>query len=302
MITGRILFTSAAMALSFPVLASAPPSATEAPPTATSDQSAAQLISNCDAHKFETVVHETVDGQAQQSKVKLCGKEGQSDTDWIGTLKDAVAKVSANKGMDAAVRAQIVGALQAEITRLQSPGSILPRQSIVSNSAIGGFSPLPSLSEPKAPDTASLPPPRRIVSAAPDDDYAVLPPMPTAPPPPAHVLGSAAVASLPLLPRPRMTLTCATPGQAEGPCTGFTRDTLLMVSAGEDMPADTSLEFVRDGDPKAEIDLAQLKKGKTVRFNVPTDVCLHAVGGRLELRIERSGQEVGSEGPYYLTC
>lgn len=302
MITGRILFTAAAMALSFPVLASAPPAANDTPPPATADQSAAQLIKNCDAHKFETVVHETVDGQPQQSKVKLCGKEGQSDADWIGTLKDAVTKVSANKGMDAAVRAQIVGALEAEIARLQSPQSIIPHDSIANNSAIGGFSPLPSLSQPKAPDSASLPPPRRIVSAAPDDDYAVLPSIPTAPPPPVHVLGSAAAASLPLLPRPRMTLTCATPGQAVGPCTGFTRDTLLMVSAGEDIPANTSLEFVRDGDPKADIDLAQLKKGKTVRLNVPTDVCLHAVGGRLELRIVRSGQEVGSEGPYYLSC
>ena len=300
MTTGRILCTAMAMALSFPAMAYAPPAAEGNPDGRTPDQSAAQLISNCDAHKFETVVRATVDGQPQQSKVKLCGKEGQSDADWIGTLKDAVAKVSANQGMDTAVRAQIVGALKAEIARLENPAPLFGSPSLANNS--GGFSPLPSLSQPKVPDSASLPPPRRMASAVPNDDYAVLPTIPTGPPPPVHVLGSAAGASMPVLPRPRMTLTCVAPGQAEGPCTGFTRDTLLMVSAGEDIPAGTSLQFVRDGDPKADIDLAQLKKGKTVRLNVPTDVCLHAVGGRLELRIERSGQEVGSEGPYYLSC
>lgn len=303
MITGRFLLAATAVVLSLPAQASAPGSPKDAAPADSQDAAAAKLISNCDAHKFETVVHENVDGQPTQSTVKLCGKDGQSDADWIGTLKDAVTKVSANKGMDPAVRAQIVGALQAEITRLQTPIPLLPRQSASNNSVMDGFSPLPSLSQPKAPETASLPPPRRVVSTTPlDDEYAALPPMPTAPPPPPHVLGAAVGASMPVLPKPRMTLTCLTPGQAEGPCTGFTRDTMLTVSAGEDIPVGTSLRFVRDGDPRADVDLAQLKKGKSLHFNVPTDVCRHAVGGRLELRIVRSGQEVGSEGPYNLSC
>src|SRR5215469_15674255 len=38
-----------------------------------------QIIQNCDAHKFETLVTTVVDGQPQQKRIKLCGVEGQSD-------------------------------------------------------------------------------------------------------------------------------------------------------------------------------------------------------------------------------
>jgi hypothetical protein len=100
-----------------------------------------------------------------------------------------------------------------------------------------------------------------------------------------------------------MTVSCETPGEApDGPCTGFTRYTLLTVRAGEDLPANTSLRFVRDGEPQADVQLAQLKKGKSMRLAVPTDVCRHVAGGRLELRIVRSGQEVASDGPFNLNC
>jgi hypothetical protein len=99
-----------------------------------------------------------------------------------------------------------------------------------------------------------------------------------------------------------MSLRCYTPGDVEGPCTDFTRDTLITVQAGEDLPADTSLRFVRDGDTQVDVQLAQLKKGKSMRLTVPGDVCRHVVGGKLELRIVRSGQEVGSDGPYNLDC
>lgn len=99
-----------------------------------------------------------------------------------------------------------------------------------------------------------------------------------------------------------MSLSCYNPGSAEGPCTGFTRFTLITVQAGEDLPADTSLRFVRDGDPKADVELARIKKGRSIRLPVPVDVCRHAVGGKLELLIIRAGQEVGTDGPYDLEC
>jgi hypothetical protein len=38
-----------------------------------------KLIQSCDAHRFETIVHAVVDGATHNSKVKLCGVEGQSD-------------------------------------------------------------------------------------------------------------------------------------------------------------------------------------------------------------------------------
>jgi hypothetical protein len=302
MVTGRIAATAAALALALPIGAFAAPAKDAAPAASTSDSQAAQILRNCDAHKFETVVHDVVDGHPQASNVKLCGKEGQSDADWIGTLKDAIAKLNANKDMPAPVRDQIVTALRTEILRIESATPLFPSASAGSNSAFSTLAPAPPLPQPKANESASLPPPRRIAPVARSDDYAVLPPMPTAPPPPVQVLSGAAGVSLPLLPKPRMTLSCYTPGQADGPCTGFTRDTQVTVRAGEDLPAATSLRFVRDGDPKADVDLAQLKKGRSVRFDMPVDVCRHAVGGKLELRIVRSGQEVGSEGPYNLNC
>lgn len=301
--TGRIALTAAALALSLPTGIRAAPATNAAPPAAAPDRQTEQLLRNCDAHKFETVVHEVVDGHPQQSNVKLCGKEGQSDSDWIGTLKDAITKLNANKEMPAPVRDQIITALRSEIHRLENPLPLLPTPSTASKSPFDGLSPVSPLAEPKAVESASIAPRRSTAApASPFEDYSALPPLPAAPPPPVHVLAGSVGASLPLLPKPRMTLTCYTPGEADGPCGALTRDTLVTVHAGEDMPAGTSLRFVRDGDPKADVDLAELKKGKSFRFNIPGDVCRHAVGGRLELRIVRSGQEVGSEGPYNLAC
>lgn len=300
--TGRMALTAAALALALPIGALAAPAKNAAPPAATPDSEAAQLLRNCDAHKFETVVHDVVDGHPQASTVKLCGKEGQSDAEWIGTLNDAISKLNANKDMPAPVRDQIVTALRTEIARLEGSGPLLSSPSATGKSAFTTLTPIGPLPQSKTADSGPLPPPRRVGHAAPADDYAALPPIPTAPPPPVQVLSGAVGTSAPLLPKPRMSLTCYTPGAAEGPCDGFTRDTLVTVHAGEDLPAGTSLRFVRDDDPKADIALPQLRKGRSARFELPVDVCRHAVGGKLELRIVRQGQEVGSEGPFNLNC
>jgi hypothetical protein len=271
-----------------------------------------KLLQNCDAHKFETVIELTVAGQIKHSRVKLCGTEGQSDADWVRTLKDAVMKTEANLQMPPAVREQIVTALNAEISRLNGGSAALPppRQSS-KISALDGLAALPPLPEPKAAETAAaLPPPRMIAPKSSSQDYAALPPMPTAPTAPTRVLTGSLGASLPALPKPRMELVCFIPGEAgEGPCTGFTRDTTLTVRADEDLPPGTSLRFVRNGDARADVALAQLRKGKTQRFTLPPEVCAHVVGATLEIRVVRSvpaagpsGQEVGKDGPYDLRC
>lgn len=262
-----------------------------------------QLVENCDAHKFETVVTDEVDGKPHQSKVKLCGKEGQSDSQWIDTLKDAVEKLNANSEMRASMRDQIATALKTEIARLEmkSVQAFAANPTAPKSDALAGITALPPLPQPKPSQVALLPPPRTVPSV-PKRDYAALPPLPTKPVAPTRVLSGGAASLAAALPRPRMSFICYNPGEAEGPCTGFSRQTLLTVRAGEDLPANTSLRFVRDGDPQADIALAQLKKGKSVRMTVPADVCRHVVGGKLELRIVRAGQEVGSDGPYNLNC
>ena len=296
MVTGRILFL--ATALAFAAAAVAAPSSKK---TASPDAKAQQLVESCDAHKFETVVHEVVDGVPHQSKVKLCGKQGQSDADWILTLEDAVAKLKANKDMSAALSEQIITALNAEVERLQTPVPLIAKPSAGKSTALGGLAPLPGLPQAKSAEASSLPAPRRVVTEAANDDYAALPPLPTAPPAPTRVLTGPA-GSVVMLPAPRMTLSCVDVGLPAGPCTGFTRDTVVIVHADENLPAGTSLRFVRDGEGRADVDLPQLKRGASVQVPVPGDVCRHVVGGRFELRIVRSGQEVRTEGPYNLSC
>jgi hypothetical protein len=305
MVKGRILFMGTALALGIVSAAvGAPQAKKKTPPAAkAADSKAAKLVQSCEAHKFETVVREVVDGEPHQSKVKLCGNEGQTDAEWIGTLKDAIEKLNANKEMAAAARDQIVAALNAEIHRLEKPQPLLPSRSTAKSPALDGLSPLPPILQSNQPSTVALPAPRKAAPSAPAPEYAALPPMPTTPPPPTRVLAGGVSASVAMLPKPRMTVTCYTPGETiDGPCTGFTRHTLVTVRAGEDLPANTSLRFVRDGEPRADVDIAQLRKGKSMRVEVPSDVCSHVAGGRLELRIVRSGQEVDSDGPFNLNC
>lgn len=303
MVKGRILIVGSALALGIVSAAVAAPQAKKAPAPSAADAKAKKLVQSCDAHKFETVVREVVDGEPHQSKVKLCGNEGQSDAEWIATLKDAIEKLDANKEMAPPVRDQIVAALNAEIARLEKPQPLLPSRSSSKSSALEGMSPLPPILQTKRTPEVALPAPRATQPSAAAPAYAALPPIPTAPPPPTRVLAGGVSASVAMLPKPRMSLSCYTPGETiDGPCTGFTRHTLLTVRAGEDLPANTSLRFVRDGEPRADVQIAQLRKGKSMRFEVPSDVCSHVAGGRLELRIVRSGQEVDSDGPYNLNC
>jgi len=300
-VKGRIILAGTILGLGLAFAASAAPEKKRGPAANAPTARAEQLMQNCDAHKFETVVKAIVDGHPEQSKVKLCGKEGQSDAEWIRTLKDAVAKLNVNEEMPADERNQIIVALNSEIARLEIHGAATLSPSPPKTTALDGISPLPPLPQPGRSEPSSLAP-RQTAPAAPLRDYAALPPLPTAPVAPTHVLIGGVGASMPLLPRPKMSFSCYNPGSAEGPCTGFTRYTLITVQAGEDLPPDTSLRFVRDGDPRADVQLAQVKKGRSMRLAMPVDVCRHAVGGKLELRIVRAGQEVGTDGPYDLEC
>ena len=133
--------------------------------TAAAPPAAAQsLLQNCDAHKFETIVETKVDGVPRRSKVKLCGNEGQSDADWIKTLKDASDKAKANVQMQKAMRDQIVAAIEIEIARL--------------NAAAG------------TTVTGAMPAPRQTIKPIASSDYAPLPPLPTAPTAPTKVLAT----------------------------------------------------------------------------------------------------------------
>jgi hypothetical protein len=302
-----------------PVGAAAAPR--KAPPPAPKPPAVPKLMQSCDAHKFETVVHAVVDGQPRDSKVKLCGVEGQSDADWIKTLRDAISKLEANKDMSASVRDQIVVAIQSEISRLMIVGSAPPRARKTSEAASKPTTPLsrdysalpplpppPEAAEAPAPAPTSesaLEVPRETPAAPFNEDYAQLPPLPTTPAP-VPVPTAARPAGIPTV-APRLTFGCDMPGEltSDAPCADFQRDTMLTIHARDDVPAGTFLQFVRNDRSQAEVALDGLRRGKALRTALPREVCSGFTSGKLELRIVRgeAGTEVlATDGPYSLRC
>lgn len=275
------------------IFASAQPVAAPAQADRPTDVAAA-LTGNCSAHKLEIPVTATVKGVTKQTKVALCGQIGQTDEQWLGTLKDARAKVVANPKMSASVKQQITNGLDREIARL----------------AVATPPPAP---EPKvlalAPPVVSpfAPPPPAPMSASPLAEYSALPPMPA--PKPA-VVADAHYKPPQLLPRPRFTLRCFNPNDALGDveCNELLREMQLTIRADEDLPAGTSLRFLRRGDARGEVELAPLRKGRSTRVPLPTSVCAGVVGSRVEIQVLRRGagaasaQVVDTLGPYELRC
>jgi hypothetical protein len=274
-------------------------------------------MQSCDAHKFETIVRAKVDGQPQDKKVKLCGVEGQSDADWIKTLRDAIQKLQANNEMDSTVRDQIVGAINREIARLNIQGSAptpLPRRELGSDGETAlsrDYSMLPPLPPPRqteevrtVPSAESPSAPQPVTDTAVRHEYAQLPPLPTASAStPAPV---ARPATAPII-APRLTFGCDSPGEltSDAPCADFVRETMLTVHARDDVPAGTLLQFVRNDRSLAELSLDGLKRGKARRTALPAELCRGFTSGRLELRIVRgeAGSEVlSTDGPYSLRC
>jgi hypothetical protein len=297
MTAGRRIFAILAVVLGSAAAAAAP-AKKSAPPADAPNAAVKQLLENCDAHKFETTVDSVIDGEPHRSKVKLCGKDGQSDADWIGTLKDAIAKLEANKDMDPGVRSQIVTAINAEITRIQTAAASQP--AVLANdpgfgketaSVTGGYSALPPL--PAAPPA----PPKVLSQVA---SSAVVQSSPIKPAP----VAAASVAVVPTGPAPKLSYTCYSPGDIGGdaPCAGFDRQTMLTVRAQADVPSGVALRFLRNGEQRAEVDLAQLHRGKSLRIALPSAVCAGVGDGSLQLQIVQNGAEMKSDGPYSLRC
>jgi hypothetical protein len=260
------------------------------------------LLENCDAHKFETTVDSVVDGKPHRSKVKMCGKEGQSDADWIRTLKDAIAKLETNSAMPVSTREQIISAINAEIARLNGPAA-----TDADNTLLPGRSPTQS------------PPPL-------SNDYTLLPPLKTTAPPPPRVLPPAEEASLaasastaassaatvapapppapkPAIANPRLKLSCMSPEYPSGgTCVTLSRDTILTVKSPAAVAGSLSLRFVRQGQPRAEVELGSMAKGQSIRLDLPRGVCSGVVTSEIVVQVVGGGQVLDRQGPYLLRC
>jgi hypothetical protein len=214
----------------------------------------------------------------------MCGTAGQSNADWIHTLKDALVKTSENTAIPQAAKEQIITAVNAEIARLSMPALELP----------GGS------------DISKLP---RAVAKAPEAplsrDYDALPPLPTASTvAPPHVLGPEGAFG----PTLRLTLRCALAGDEGRPmdCDSIDKDTVMVLRADEAFPSGLGLRFVRNGDSRAEVTLPAMKLGQTASLRLPTAVCAGVVRSKLEIEALGSNASVGSPaarlGEYDLRC
>jgi hypothetical protein len=255
-------------------------------PARTGQPAAAKpFAQDCEAHSFETTIQLAgPDGLLKQSKVHMCGTAGQSNADWIHTLKDAVGKTSQNPAIPPAAKAQIIAAVNAEIARLS----------------------MPALQLPAGTDIGRLP---RAVAKAPEvplsRDYDALPPLPTATTvAPPHVLGPEGTFG----PTLRLTLRCALVGDEGRPiaCDSIDKDTVMVLRADEAFPSGLDVRFVRNGDSRAEVTLPAMKLGQTASLRLPPAVCAGVVRSKLEIQAlgasAPSGSPAGRLGEYDLRC
>jgi hypothetical protein len=280
--------------------AQAPADSAESPPPA-----AAALLQSCSAHKLETVVrYTTADGTRRQSKVKLCGTEGQTDAQWAVTLRDAATKAKANVAMAPEAREQVVAAIEAEIAKVEEAVAkaafattlTLPRQAAksgapgaaaASRDMLAEYSALPPLPNPTAAASAAASLPNLASTAA----------------------AGTIVTAVPSVPAPRVTISCmlASNFGAAAPCSTIESDTKVAIRADEDLPAGVRVRFLRRGSNRGEVALAAMKQGQTMQIRLPRKLCAGVLRSRTEIEIGRAGQNgsgVGVQklGPYELRC
>ena len=267
--TARQWLLGLATALAATAAVAAQPS-TPAPAT-----EAAKKIAACEGEKFEFSA-----GEPRPTKITLCSDKGATTADLVRMFESAAAKIEQLDKLPQDRRDALVAQLKARIVEVRSRNALI--------------TPLP---KPVLP--------REI---GPKPEYAQLPPLPLpVPTAAAKTLGAPAV----ILSKPRLTLSCTTPGDITegGPCIGFARDTSLTIRADETLPAGTSLRFLRRGDIRAEIALAQMRKGQSRRIRLPAEMCAGVTGSNIEIQVVRSppgpsslGQVVDRRGPYQLRC
>lgn len=261
---------SLAMALALAVQAQ--PAAPSGGQSEVGKAEAEALLAGCGGRRFETPVEIAAEGRVRRSKVKLCGKAGQSDADWVRTLEDAVRNVD-NSRMPPAAKEQVIAALRAEIGRLvQAMATAAP----LPDPAPGPVQNSPTLRNPATPVTAPTTAPARPV-----------------------------VPAAAILAGPRVSFRCLTPGEGgEAKCNTLDRDGFLIVFADEELEAGHRLRFVRRGDVRSTIALAPMARGKSVRLKLPGAVCAGVVSSRLEVQLLGRAAEtvVQTLGPLSLRC
>jgi hypothetical protein len=84
------------------------------------DSSAAAIVADCNARKFETSVEIEKDGEKRLTKMKLCAVGNEDDAAWVRTLRDAKAKILAHPDISVESKMKIGAQIDAEIAKLQN--------------------------------------------------------------------------------------------------------------------------------------------------------------------------------------
>lgn len=242
----------------------ASPAASQAEAVEAPDPEAAKIVADCSARKFETAVEIEKDGKKRLTKMKLCAAKDSDDAAWVKTLEDAKAKIATHPDISAESKASIASQLDVEIAKYGAVSTA-------------------SVSPPAAPLVATLPPPAPTVAMA---------------------ASTAAPAPKPAVAKPRLTVRCLDPGEsgAGSSCSSLNRATRLQVRADADLGQGVSLRFLRRGDMRAEIALAQLKQGEIYRSKLPPELCAGVASTKVEIQIVGGKQVAETLGPFNLRC
>ncbi|MFP5328935.1 MAG: hypothetical protein ACLGHC_02190 [Alphaproteobacteria bacterium] len=248
------------------------PSAPSAPAAEVAPEVAAQKVLQCEGEKFVFAWG----AGSNPTKVTLCAKKGASREETIAMLEEAASKLESNTNIAEDRRIPIVQQIRGKIAELrgvETANVAATKPAVAKPVSVPGITPL----KPIAP-----PPPA---------------------PPSVHA-ASTPSSSVLLLPKPKLSFECYTPGDigVGGPCVALNRETRMTVKAGEAIPAATSLRFTRNREFRAEIAIGPMRKGQTRRLMVPRQVCGGVVDTEIEIQVARGNHVVDTRGPYLMRC
>lgn len=238
------------------------------------DPDAARIVADCSARKFESSIEIDKNGQKRLTRFKLCSAKDSDDAAWVKVLQDAKAKIAAHPDISPESKASIASQLDIEIAKY------------------GGTHPQPTMpvAVQQTPSIwTTAPPPVKLTPPA------------TAP---AASVMAAPVASASIAAKPRLTIRCLEPGEsgAGSACSSLNRATRLQVRADADLGQGVSLRFLRRGDMRGEIALAQMHQGELYRSKLPPELCSGVASSKVEIQVMGGKQVVDTLGPYNLRC
>lgn len=244
-------------------------------------------IAQCQGHKFDTMVQ--IDPARNRStRVKLCAEPGASDGDWVKTLQAAIEQIEA-RDMPAAAKDKVIAELRQEMAKfatLSKPAAASPSTAAFA----GNLGNLGSLDGPPERFETSIVPP-------------LPPPLPRKPAASATA-GTAAAASTPAM---RFRVKCLVRGErgSGGTCDFLETGTSLALSAVEGLEKGATLRFRRKGEARADVAIAPLAAGRTVRVSLPNALCRGVAFTRIELELlppGSTGPVAARAGPYEMRC